>query len=562
MEADAVRRVRSGKEYDYLFPPATGKDITVKKSADVADTVSFIQDNIPKTTWQTKKLAQFIKGRNLNETCSKLWHFLYEHIPYKKDEEGIEQIRSPRRVWYDRNKYNSNGEVGVDCDCFTSIVSSTLLAMIPPVPHKYRITKYPKRNGEIPRWQHIYVVVPKDGKLDYELTNRDDYIVIDCVKNAYNDEQPYLEFKDFDAKMRLDYLDGLEEEERYEIPNSIDAKDFASVYDEEDLGKVGQWLKKTVKKVGDTAGKVMRTLNKVANPATILLRNGFLIAMKINLLNVAKKLRYGYVSDEQARQMGMDLSVLAKVRKVKEKAETIFYQAGGKKENLKKAILNGHGNRDKKVPLSGLFGLGDVYADQDEYDIINGTGNLGQLGDPATGSAIAAAMTTMTALAAALKQVKNLFPKGGKEADSFNSEKDTDPGAAAIDTSNISVSDDGDVQSMTITPTAMKALAPSTNSAVTTSASDQGSQVPSTTDDSAPPEGFFAKAGAWIKKNPIPTALVVAGIGTGIYFLTKKKDGLSGLDGISGRRQTKRKTRKSTGKKTAKKKTYKAVRIR
>ncbi len=561
MEADAIRRVRSGKEYDYLFPPATGNDITVKKSADVADTVSFIQNNIPKTTWQTKKLAQFVKGRNLNETCSKLWHFLYEHIPYKKDEEGIEQIRSPRRVWHDRNRYNSNGEVGVDCDCFTSIVSSTLLAMSPPVPHKYRITKYPKRNGETPRWQHIYVVVPKDGKLDYELSNRDDYIVIDCVKNAYNDEQPYLEFKDFDAKMRLDYLDGLEEEE-YEVPNSIDAKDFASVYDEEDLGKVGQWLKKTVKKVGDTAGKVIRTLNKVANPATILLRNGFLIAMKINLLNVAKKLRYGYVSDEQARQMGMDLSVLAKVRKVREKAETIFYQAGGKKENLKKAILNGHGNRDKKVPLSGLFGLGDVYADQDEYDIINGTGHLGQLGDPATGSAIAAAMTTMTALAAALKQVKNLFPKGGKEADSFNSETDTDPGAAAIDTSNISVSEDGDIQSMTLAPATMKTLAPATTTAVTTSASDQGSQIPATTDDSAPPEGFFAKAGAWIKKNPIPTALVVAGIGTGIYFLTKKKEGLSGLDGISGRRQTKRKPRKRTGKKTAKKKTYKAVRIR
>lgn len=556
MEADAVRKVRSGKEYDYLFPPATGKDITVKKSADVSDTVSFIQENIPKTTWQTKKLAQFVKGRTLNDTCSKLWHFLYEHIPYKKDEEGIEQIRSPRRVWHDRNKYNSNGEVGVDCDCFTSIVSSTLLAMNPPIAHKYRITKYPKRNGEIPRWQHIYVVVPKDGKLDYELSNRNDYIVIDCVKNAYDDEQPYLEFKDFDAKMRLDYLDGLEEEERYDVPNSIDAKDFASVYDEEDLGKIGQWLKKTVKKVGDTAGKVMRTINKVGNPATILLRNGFLISMKINLLNVAKKLRYGYLSNDQGRQMGMDLSVLEKVRKVREKAETIFYQAGGKKENLKKAILNGHGNRDKKVPLSGLFGLGEVYADQDEYDIINGTGYLGQLGDPATGSAIAAAMATMTALAAALKQVKNLFPKGGKEAASFNSEKDTDPGAA-INTSNISVSPDGDIQAMTFTPTTMKSLAPAS-----TSEGDQQSQVPATIDPSAPPPGFFSKAGAWIKNNPIPTALVVAGIGTGIYFLTKKKEGLAGLSGISRRSRVKRKPSKRTGRKTAKKKTYKAVRIR
>src|SRR5690606_29286572 len=141
-------------------------------------------------------------------------------------------------------------------------------------------------------------------------------IVLDCVKDGYNEEEPYLEKKDFKATMRLDYLDGLEgdmgeTEDSYQIPELTDVQDIASVYDEEELGKVGKWLKKTVKKVGttvkttakkvaDTAGKGVRFVNRYANPGTVLLRNGFLLAMKINMLNVAKRLRYAYLSDQQA----------------------------------------------------------------------------------------------------------------------------------------------------------------------------------------------------------------------------------------------------------------------
>ena len=100
----------------------------------------------------------------------------------------------------------------------------------------------------------------------------------------------------------------------------------------------------------------------------------------------------------------------------------------------------------------------------------------------------------------------------------------------------------------------MKELAPSAAYA---------SQLPATIDPSAPPPGFFSKAGAWIKQNPIPTALVVAGIGTGIYLLTKKKnESFSGFSGISSRRKVKRKPKRKVTRKTRKKKTFKAVRIR
>jgi hypothetical protein len=293
-----------------------------------------------------------------------------------------------------------------------------------------RITKYPKRYPEVPRWQHVYPIVPKPGHREDYIDERDHYIVIDCVKDRFDEEQPYLECKDYD--MRLDYLDGFENdmpEETFDLVehDNVDLSDLASVYDDEEMGnifkKVGSAVKKTVKKVGDKVGDGIRVINRYVNPATLLLRNGFLLAMKINLMNVAGRLRYGYLTDSQAQGKGMNLSELKKLRSIKDRAETVYWQAGGKKENLKKAILQGNGNKDRNVPLSGLNGLSDVYADQDEYNIIY-SDNIEGLGELASGAAIAAATTAVAAIAGALKQVKGLFIKGGSNEKSFQSDTD------------------------------------------------------------------------------------------------------------------------------------------
>src|SRR5690606_141144 len=103
----------------------------------------------------------------------------------------------------------------------------------------------------------------------------------------------------------------------------------------------------------------------------------------------------------------------------------VYWQAGGKKENLKKAILSGKGNKDKKVPMNGLFGLDDVYADMDEYNIIHSDpDSMEGLGEIASGTAIAAATSAVAAIAGALKQIKGLFAKGGNEEAAFQSETD------------------------------------------------------------------------------------------------------------------------------------------
>ncbi|HXA01892.1 MAG TPA: hypothetical protein VNW99_07890, partial [Cytophagaceae bacterium] len=443
MEAKAGRRVRSGDGFKDLFPPPTGNDTVIKKSANVSDTVKFIQEKAPETVWQTKRFARYIKGKTLDETCSNIWHWLYEHIPYKKDEEGVEQIRSPRRTVYE------GSETGVDCDCYTFTISSTLLAMNPPVPHKYRITKYLKKDGSAPYWQHIYIVVPKNGRLDHELKSRDDYIVIDCVKDAYDEEEPYLEFKDYNATMRLDYLDGIDgNEEEYQVPKLADAQGLAEIYEEEELGKIGQWIKKAAKKVEKGVVKIG---GKVLKASIAPFRAGFLLAMKENIFNIAKRIRYAYLDEAKAQSMGMNMMAFGKLKKIMDKVEKVYADAGGKKENLKKAILAGRGNKDRKVELAGLFGTSDEYADQEEYNIIHGITKLeGLTGLGVLPAVIAPAVAALTAVAKVLGQVKDLFPKsssGAKEMSSdTGSEADGSAGAdaASTDTSTSTNTDNAD----------------------------------------------------------------------------------------------------------------------
>jgi len=590
MVADRIRRLKDGREFDHLFPRPGEIDITIKKSANVEDTMKLIRKALPQTLWQTEKIAKVLKGKTLEETCSNIWHFVYDHIQYKRDEEGVEQVRSPRRAWSDR-------KTGVDCDCYTVFILSILRSL--GIPCLARITKYPKRYPEVPRWQHVYPIVPKPGHLEDYLDERDYYIVMDCVKDRFDDEQPYLESKDYD--MRLDYLDGLEEEgtpdETVEFTeyDNVDLSDLASIYDDEEMGnvfkKIGSAVKKTVKKVADKVGDGIRFLNRFANPATILLRTGFLLAMKVNLLNVAGRLRYAYLTDSEAQARGINLNELKKLKKVKDRAETVYWQAGGRKENLKKAILKGKGNKDKKVPLSGLDGLEEIYADQEEYNIIHGDDDLEGLGVIGT-TAIAAATSAVAAIGAALKQVKGLFNKGGNDEKSFQSETDN-AGTAASAPSTVPEDEDSFNYDETETNYSAPLVAAAKQALTTTaqsyapaptikinetekinsapantaqpvlsneSASSRAVLVPSEsassgnalqTSEDTTKAGFVQKTTAWVKENPGKSLLVAGGIITGGYLVMRAMRGGSGtnrlndLNGLPTKKKRKYKRKKA-----------------
>ncbi|WP_456459225.1 hypothetical protein [Reichenbachiella sp.] len=194
---------------------------------------------------------------------------------------------------------------------------------------------------------------------------------------------------------------------------------------------VGKGIKKAATFTGKKILKpVVKTFNRFLNPATILLRNGFLLAMKTNLMKVAERLRFGYLSDAEARKRGMSMSGFSKLKGAISKANKIYELAGGKSSNLKKAILTGKGNRDKSVPLSGIelgspLNFTDDYADPFERMVIEmdadeiesmlqGTVEMEGLGVVVTGSAIAAASGAVGSVAAILNKITGVFDKGKK----------------------------------------------------------------------------------------------------------------------------------------------------
>jgi len=410
MEGDYHKPLIPDPQFDALMPKPKGTVETIKREARLEDTITLLPEVIRRVSWQVRKIIPLLRGDTLEETCKNIWTRLYNGIRYCKDEKNKEQIFSPRATWWRKKG---------DCDDFSVFVSAILTEM--KISHVLRIAMYKEEGG----YQHIYpVAISPNGK----------EIIIDCVLSKFNKEVPYI--KKIDKEMELQFLDGVDDEFLSQAVGNIDAQDLLNA----DLGDLGRrkfrdtrFVKKisqTAQKVKQTASKALHVVNRV-NPATTLMRVGILASMKINLFNVAGALRYTYLSDDQARKKGIDMAKFPKLKAVREKLEKIFFGAGGKPENLRKAILTGHGNKNKEVPLSGLGSVEGTANEQDDLPQLLGidtyhseTNEVSGLGEPATGSAIAAASSAMAALAAIIKSI-GIFKKRGS-----NSEKDapnTDP---------------------------------------------------------------------------------------------------------------------------------------
>lgn len=469
-------KVKPGHEYDRYFPEAQLGTILEKRNAKVSDTLKLIPAVIRKTAWQTRKFAhEVIKADTLEETCSRLWHFVYDHIAYCKDQRGKEQVRDAARIWHDRHNFqkDKNGNFildergnkipgGVDCDCMTTFICSVLYNLeISNV--FFRVTRY-----EEPHWEHIYPVI--------KLPNGKE-IIIDCVLHQFNQEAKYTAKQD--TAMDLEYLNGVSDST---INKLSDAPDLMGIMDEQEaLSALGRIFKKKAagggggsapkkglfkKKAGGGAkkplfkkktadqkkankGKIKKFLGKGLhitnriNPVTVALRNGVLAGMKLNFMKIAEALRWTYMSPEAAQAKGADMGKYNKLKNVREKLEKIFYGAGGKQANLKKSILTGRGNRDKAVPMNGLgyvaydnvdglheemplnqlLGREIYYSENvegleglDGFEGLEGFSEEGDLGS-ATAASVAAATTVLGTIAALIKSIGSIFPgKGGKVA--------------------------------------------------------------------------------------------------------------------------------------------------
>jgi hypothetical protein len=160
--------------------------------------------------------------------------------------------------------------------------------------------------------------------------------------------------------------------------------------------KVGQAVKKGVK-------AVVRF-----NPLSIAARNGFLLAMKLNLKKMASKLKWGYATQGQAAAKGISTQQWQKSKNALAKIEKLFAdRLQGKRSALKNAILKGK--------AGGINGLGG----DEEVDFLG----------VAPAAAVAAAVPVITA---ALKIMvdSGLMKKGEAQ----NVEQETNAKASEAET--------------------------------------------------------------------------------------------------------------------------------
>ncbi|GAB5417608.1 MAG: hypothetical protein Crog4KO_25930 [Crocinitomicaceae bacterium] len=441
------RHIKDGNAFNGFFPKATGKDVVVKKKALLADTIDLMKRVIDQTKWQTEKIAKHLDTGSVRKTCKRIWEFCYQYIQYEKDEERTEQIRTPRRAWHDR-------ESGIDCDCFTVLIGSILSNL--NIPFTMRLWRNQSENFE-----HVYPVVH---------TPKGQEIIIDCVIDQFDEQAPYTEIKDIE--MELQVLDGVDQERYNEFGDKIffetdlpiDAEDLNLGEDALDLEGVDGFRdflkrqkekrtqrkterkeKRAIKKqtplkerVREKVRNFGQKLNKV-NPVVALLRAGVLASMKLNIMQVASKLRFAYWTPQEARRRNMNMAKYSQVMALRTKIEKIYRNFGGNVKSLRKSILTGKGNLNKMVSLNGL---GAVTIPSEEDTLISVLGDdivanelyesgildegINGLGSVSLSAAIAAAAGFIAKISGMFKKIGGFFNKGSKEDSQFQIQQNTE----------------------------------------------------------------------------------------------------------------------------------------
>lgn len=635
--ANPRRASRDGKEFEGLLPAPTWSDEVVKRNGTVTDTVHEMGKLIRRYAWQTEKLAPKLKGRNTYETCRNIWNFLYEHIKYKEDDDGKEQLRTPALSWAVRLTR------GIDCDDFTLFAGCLMYNLKLNIPFYIRIARYPKKDY----FQHVYPVIPlKDHK----------YITLDAVLDEYDSEKPTAETKDFLIMntsnlngIDISVLGGVDDDTANEISGILSGEDFKEVSELEGLGSVapreqelqaiknhllrtrriiaarphlikevehpqtflgmvdyalkywdtdkrGQALdalsgeedrmndlegmrgyhethedvdlfyglnglgaydvlgkakksrkffdkvKSAVKKAGQGIKKVAKGLIRF-NPLTVTIRAAVLLALKVNLLKVSSKLKWGYLTEDEAKTKGFNMDEWRKVKKQLSVAENMFVKVlQGKAENFKRAILNGRAGK-----LSGAsVDLGFVVA-------------------AGTAASTTAAVPFITKILNLLKKInyKKLLEtvsslKLKKKATAEQSDNVTEDGESAQpeggETSDGGSGDDGgsdagtDDNAQDAGGDGSEAEAAGDDSGGGEPAPDEGAEDPGEDNSQTltkslraakaePPSaaaeaGFFAKAMTWVKENPTTSILIAGGAAFLLYEAFAPKGKTHALSGV------------------------------
>ncbi|MBI3238561.1 MAG: hypothetical protein HYZ43_06945 [Flavobacteriia bacterium] len=280
----------------------------------------------------------------------------------------------------------------------------------------------------------------------------------------------------------------------------------------------------------------------------------------------------------------MNLDKYIKLVRIRERMEKNFRGMGGDIKNLKKAILEGRGNRNRKVALNGFGAIGEVSPYEDlravlgdeayygEFKDVQFSSGINGLGSVSATVAMASASGIIGTIAGLIKQLGSLFKKGSPQeqeeiindntADKELKDSSLTPeDIAKVDTSELppEVAEKVAEQSANLPAVIEKPenseVATTTTTTTTTPESEEKTvSVDNSTDP--PPKKEEAGIGQWIKDHPVLSAGIVIVAVSGIVWAyktyQKTKKGAKKQQNLQGVKSTPTKKKKPTKKRVTK----------
>jgi hypothetical protein len=238
------------------LPPYTGRKMVYQKHQGVSDVIAGMSVTHQKYKSQYDAISgQFIAPTAV-QSCRLLWNFLKNNTHYIIEPDSEQTLRSPAAIL----ELGKNKNVGLDCKSYSLFIGGVLDALNRKgknIPWCYRYASY--------RWydpmpHHVFVVA-------FPGTNKE--IWIDPVLSSFNEKKNYY-FKT-DKKMALIGISGVNRRQKRQEK------------------KAARKASPRAKRIREAIKKRKKILVKF-NPVGAAGRNAFLLIVKLNVFNLARRL--------------------------------------------------------------------------------------------------------------------------------------------------------------------------------------------------------------------------------------------------------------------------------
>lgn len=182
---------------------ATGRSRVKYKKGNTSDIIKEVLECYQQTYSQVKDFAPSLQGSSITETCSNVWNFIKQNIHYKIDPPGVQWIKTPARLWSDKEG---------DCKSF-SVMAASLLNNLGITP-TFRFVSYSILDDTA---THVYVVA----------LLKNEEIIIDAVYDSFNAQQQYAYKKDYTMAAQISRLSGLENYQGKQVLSTPEVRKLA-----------------------------------------------------------------------------------------------------------------------------------------------------------------------------------------------------------------------------------------------------------------------------------------------------------------------------------------------